>query len=331
MRISSPTWFAIAVTLALGALACGPPAPGAPARVPQGPQFQPQNPPPAQAAPIVATDWTGTDGGERVNFYFRKDGILHYRDAAGWWEDGTWTQSGTLILFSTGDRFAEYSGRLAGDALTGSARNRKGKTWSFELRRGTPKQNARFDLAGQTWGGTEAEQWVTFHFKSGGVVEYDTPQGYFTDGTYEIDGTWVFIKTAGDKLEYFGGVDGDRMSGNAWNPASKRWSWSVVRGKDANPKTAGPTAPKVASVEGSTWEGNNGGDWLLVRFDPGGKLWGKDAEGELTGTWVQSGTTLSFEMTGGYVSYQGTLDGAVMKGKARNRSGGAWEFELTRK
>jgi hypothetical protein len=267
-----------------------------------------------------------------VNFYFRKNGVLHYRDPQGWWEDGTWTQNGTLVILNVSDGFATYQGRLSGEVISGTASNKKGKTWNFEIRRGTPRQPAQVDLTGQMWGGTESNQFVVFYFKAGGVLEYDTPQGYFDDGTWEVDGNWVYFKLTGDKLEYFGSIDGDHMFGNAWSPENKRWAWDVTKGQNTNPKSGGGgQVPTTDGIEGTSWEGDNGGDWMMVRFDAGNKLYAKDNAGEYTGTWYQSGTSVTFEMYDRYIVYEATLTGAVMKGTGKRKDGETWQFEFRKK
>jgi hypothetical protein len=299
------------------------------------------------AAPLEGSDWGGTDGADRVNFYFRKGGILHYRDPQGWWEDGTWWQSGSLISFSVSDGFATYSGRIGADGATiaGDATNRKGKSWHFELKKGTPRQPAQYDLTGQMWGGTESSSWITFYFKANGVMEYESPSGgYATDGTWEVDGNWVYFKMTGDKLEYFGSIDpttGTHMVGNAWSPENKRWNWSVDKGVNANPGGGGGGnggggqpgfgGARAATIEGTTWEGDNGGDAITLRFDPGGKLFAQDADGTYDGSWYQNGNSVSFDMNDRYSNYEGTLDGATLKGNAHNKAGSNWSFNLRKK
>jgi hypothetical protein len=290
--------------------------------------------PGAPAASIEGSSFTGLDGNDRINFYFRKSGILHYRDPQGWWEDGRWSQTGATVTWTVTDGFATYTGTLAGDALTGTATNRNGKSWGFRLSKGTPRQPPSVDLNGQDWGGKEDKTCIVFHFKPGGVLEYDTPSGHYTDGTWEVDGEWVYFKHASTGFEYFGSVSGDRMNGNLWSTTGQRWSWDVNRGvapPDCGGKPAATPVPQIASIEGSTWSGDNGGDPIELRFKASGLLEATDNDGNWVGTWFQNGAVVNFDLNSRYSWYTGTLSGTTLAGDAENKDGTKWKFRVQRK
>jgi hypothetical protein len=305
---------------------------------------------------VEGLGFTGTDGTDRINFYFRKGGTLHYRDPQGWWEDGKWTQEGQIVKFSLSDGFVDYTGTVNGATIVGTATNQQKKTWSFRVQRGTPRQPPAMDLTNSSWGGKEDKTCIVFQFRPGGVLEYDTPSGHYTDGTWEIDGAWVYFKHKKTGFEYFGSVKDAHMNGNLWSTNGQRWSWDVnkdvvpdecgksVAGKGTGigggkggsfgdpSKSATPT-PVVASLEGSTWEGDNGGDVTTFRFKAGGVLEAKDPQGNWKGTWFQNGSQVSFDLNGRYSWYEGLLDatGTSLAGGGKNKDGLEWKFLVKKK
>jgi hypothetical protein len=300
-----------------------------------------------QAGPVTSvadTGFTGTDGSDRINFYFRKDGVLHYRDPQGWWEDGHWQQTGRQVTFTLSDGFATYTGTLAGGMLSGDAVNKNGKGWKFSVRQGTPRQQAAFDLTGSSWGGKEDKTCIVFQFKPGGVLEYDTPSGHYADGTWEVDGEWVFFKHKGTGFEYFGSLKADHMNGNLWSTDGQRWSWDVNKGvvplecagggsiANGGKGSGGtPPEPAIASIEGTVWQGDNGGDATTFKFNAGGVLLAKDPQGNWKGSWFQNGSQVSFDLNGRFSWYEGAVNGTSMTGAGHNKDGLDWKFVVTRK
>jgi hypothetical protein len=311
-----------------------------------------------QAPPVTAPvngslegqGFTGTDGSDRINFYFRKGGVLHYRDPQGWWEDGRWQQRGSQVTFTLSDGFVTYTGQVNGTVIVGTAVNQQKKTWTFRVQQGTPRQPPSVDLTNSAWGGKEDKTCIVFQFKPGGVLEYDTPSGHYLDGTWEIDGEWVYFKHKKTGFEYFGNVKDQHMNGNLWSTDGQRWSWDVNKG--VVPDECGKNiakglgkggfgdgtklstpAPQIASVEGSIWEGDNGGDATTFRFKPGGVLEAKDPQGDWKGSWFQNGTKVNFDLNGRYSWYEGVLDASAttLTGGGKNKDGLEWKFVVKKK
>jgi hypothetical protein len=310
-------------------------------------------PPPGSAGTLEGQGFAGTDGSDRINFYFRKGGVLHYRDPQGWWEDGHWQQNGNVVTFTLSDGFATYTGQIVGASITGDAVNKNGKRWKFGVQQGTPRQPGAVELSGSSWGGKEDKNCIVFYFKPGGVLEYDTPSGHYTDGNWQLDGEWVYLKHKSTGFEYFGSVKADKMNGNLWSKDGQRWSWDVNKnqvppecskkgggsvaggGKFGSGDTgkASTPAPAVASIEGTTWEGDNGGDATTFVFKPGGVLHAKDPQGDWKGNWFQNGTQVNFDLNGRYSWYEGVLDasGSNMSGAGHNKDGLDWKFLVKKK
>ena len=299
----------------------------------------------AQVAPLEG-GYTGTDGSDRINFYFRKGGILHYRDPQGWWEDGKWQQNGAQVTLTLSDGFASYTGFIQGETISGNATNKNGKGWKFFVQKGTPRQAASIELTGSRWGGKEDKTCIVFHFKPRGVLEYDTPSGHYVDGTWELDGEWVYFKHKGTSFEYFGTVKGERMYGNLWSKEGQHWGWDVNKNVVPNdcatggnvaqtggkkPGFGNPDVPAVPTVEGTTWEGDNGGDPTTLQFKPGGVLLAKDPQGNWKGTWFQNGAQVNFDLNGRYSWYEGIVNGGSMTGDGHNKDGLEWKFLVKKK
>jgi len=91
---------------------------------------------PASCDSLAGTTWEGTDShGSFYVFHFQPDGALHYTNPNGNWRKATWKQDGASVYFETNDRYSEYSGTIDGDRMSGSARNRPGHQWTFQVER----------------------------------------------------------------------------------------------------------------------------------------------------------------------------------------------------
>ena len=318
------------------------------------PPYQP--PPPQQGqwnavpgGPVPTVEghgFGGTDGNDRINFYFRAGGVLHYRDPQGWWEDGRWTQAGSSVSITLSDGFATYTGFINGNVISGEARNKNGKAWKFSVTEGTQRRAATVDITNSKWGGKEDKSCIVFFFRDGGVLEYDTPSGHYVDGSWDVDGDWVYFKHKNTNFEYFGSIKGERMNGNLWSTEGKRWSWDV--NKNVVPDQCAPGVAKggagkppagdapgqnmgVATLEGTTWEGDNGGDPTTLQFKPGGILLAKDPQGDWKGSWFQNGSQVTFDLNGRYSWYEGVVSGSNMTGAGHNKDGLDWRFTVSKK
>lgn len=299
----------------------------------------PTNPTPGtgSAPSIAGQSYNGTEGVERLQLHFLPNGVLHYRDPFGWWENGRWWQNGTQLTMEVGDGgFVKYTATISGDLIAGDAVNKKGTTWKFAVQRGKPVLPPSVSLAGTSWGGMESDQCIVFHFANG-TASYDLPDGgHGDDGIYRIDGKFVDIELEGGDLRYYGALrDDNKLSGNLWTKDRRTFQWSLDKGvvpPGCNPavKTK-PNTPQVASIEGATFAGDNGGDPMTIVFKAGGALEATDAEGTYPGTWNQSGDQLTFELNGRFAWYEGKLTGGTISGDGHNKNGLNWKFSFTRK
>jgi hypothetical protein len=82
---------------------------------------------------LPGTVWKGHSADREMVFRFLDDGVLRYTSPSGTFDNGLWTQDGSLVVCDINDHYAIYTGKLDGRKLTGSAVNKKGRTWSFEL------------------------------------------------------------------------------------------------------------------------------------------------------------------------------------------------------
>jgi hypothetical protein len=143
--------------------------------------------------------------------------------------------------------------------------------------------------------------------------------------------------------EYFGTLDLDTdtnilsMTGNYWTPDGNHQSFSAQKDdipadcKPAQPGTTTPAPAETPSIAGLSFAGDNGGDAIELTFGAGGKLTGKDSDGPAEGSWLQTGERITFDLNDHFAWYEGSFSGAALTGDGHNKSGQAWQFNLTRK
>ena len=97
------------------------------------PASEPISEPVSDQIPSVSgTTWAGTNSkGEYYEYHFQQDGSLHYQSPSGYWENGTWAQSGNEIYMEMNNRYAEYQGIITGNKMEGNAWNVKGHHWTW--------------------------------------------------------------------------------------------------------------------------------------------------------------------------------------------------------
>lgn len=89
-------------------------------------------------------------------------------------------------------------------------------------------------VAGTTWEGTDSEgDYYEFTFLKGGQLRYRTNTSRNEMVTFQDQGdVWTqdgdtVIILIDDFATRIGTLNGDRISGRAWNASGKRWSWEV--------------------------------------------------------------------------------------------------------
>ncbi|MDR1727452.1 MAG: PEGA domain-containing protein [Acidobacteriota bacterium] len=86
---------------------------------------------------LGGTRWTYSDSDGEYEIEFLPDGRLRVHQTADTTpDDDTWEAGGDAVTLYRNDRYATYKGGFDGDGvIRGTAVNKKGKTWSFEMRR----------------------------------------------------------------------------------------------------------------------------------------------------------------------------------------------------
>ena len=94
-----------------------------------------------------------------------------------------------------------------------------------------PNTNSVIDVTGTTWAGTDSDgDYYEYTFQPNGVLDYKSPSGTFTNGTWqEVDDTiymQTYLRLTTKKYsERIGQIKGTHMEGKAINIAGRTWSW----------------------------------------------------------------------------------------------------------
>lgn len=106
------------------------------------PSFVNQPTPTEAILDLAGTTWEGetTNGYFFTNSTFLADGTFKYSYTSDVnnvtdMTNATWTQEGKQVKIEFNNHFADYTGTLEGDLLSGTASNVKGNSWTWELRR----------------------------------------------------------------------------------------------------------------------------------------------------------------------------------------------------
>lgn len=86
-------------------------------------------------SPLDGTRWSGTTVDGAITFEFLVGGILRYTTETGTYTNGTWQQLGNTLQFEMNGHYADYTGRIRGGRMSGTARNTPGRTWEWEATR----------------------------------------------------------------------------------------------------------------------------------------------------------------------------------------------------
>jgi hypothetical protein len=103
----------------------------------------PVAPPRTPVASLIGSTWASRrasqaagDRGESTTFEFLAGNHLTYQNAGGTkYTDGAWKQEGPAVRIEVNDCYAEYEGRIEGDAIKGEFRNEAGarEEWTARL------------------------------------------------------------------------------------------------------------------------------------------------------------------------------------------------------
>ncbi|MCX5742861.1 MAG: TIGR02996 domain-containing protein [Proteobacteria bacterium] len=82
---------------------------------------------------IRGTTWVGNSGVSEFTGRFLDDGALNYTQSSGTFQNGTWKQYGSVVLFEMNRHYAEYLGVILQGAIVGKAKNVSKSTWDWRL------------------------------------------------------------------------------------------------------------------------------------------------------------------------------------------------------
>jgi hypothetical protein len=97
------------------------------------PRLKPVKP---AAPPLAGTSWAGkTAEGWDMTIDFAADGAMTVSYNGSSYNRASWKQDGDKIYYEMNDRYCEFEGKLAGDAIEGETHNVVGKQWTTRLTR----------------------------------------------------------------------------------------------------------------------------------------------------------------------------------------------------
>ncbi len=86
------------------------------------------------------------------------------------------------------------------------------------------------NVAGTTWAGTDSRgDYYEYTFQSNGEMDYKSPDGYFTNGSWRQHGAAISMETNRGFSVREGRIYGSHMEGRAWNVKRQRWDWEADR------------------------------------------------------------------------------------------------------
>lgn len=303
------------------------------------PSKGPSSPPPSGSAPLspaadlTDSTWEGSDSdGDYLRFTFLPGGVLEYQNPTIAYRNGSWKQAGSAVSIEMNDHYAEYEGVIQGETMDGKAHNVAGKNWTWSVKRKTksvpvPTPAGQRDVLGTTWVGTGVRgEPLTVTFLPGGVLRYTTLSGTWENGRWEQHNERILIDTNNHYADYEGTLSGDTIKGTAHNVTGLKWTWEVkyqARSEDKGPSGLG----------GTVWDGTDSdGMYEIYTFLPDGRISYTTPSGSYdNGIWTQTGNHVHMTFNNGYATYDGTIEGAVMKGSASNTAGKKWNWRLSRK
>ena len=84
---------------------------------------------------LVGTIWEGRGLEGTITLEFLAGGVLRYTTTDESYTNGSWRQRADSVSFEMNAGYAEWSGRLGGTRMAGSAHNRAGRQWQWQAER----------------------------------------------------------------------------------------------------------------------------------------------------------------------------------------------------
>jgi hypothetical protein len=97
------------------------------------PRLKPEKP---VAPPLAGTSWAGkTAEGWDTTVAFAADGKMTVSYNGSSYNRASWRQDGDKVYYEMNDRYCEFEGKFAGDAIEGESHNVVRKRWTTHLTR----------------------------------------------------------------------------------------------------------------------------------------------------------------------------------------------------
>ncbi len=201
-----------------------------------GPSIYQEEPSGPSSSGLAGSLWKGTDSdGDDFSFRFLPDGsveVIRYdpkqdREVSN--KNATWKLTGSQVYVEINSKFSEYTGTLSGDTLEGSAKNIKGRNWTWKLKR---VDNKTTSIVGTKWKSrdSDGDEYI-FHFREGGTLEFTSVNSgkTSTTATWRQTGNQIYMEMNNRFSEYRGTIQGNTIEGTASNIKNHKWTWKATK------------------------------------------------------------------------------------------------------
>lgn len=112
------------------------------------------------------------------------------------------------------------------------------------------------NLEGTIWSGVDSGgKSFVYEFLPNGVLKFTVETGTFTDGSWKQDGKLVYFEINNKYAEGEGVISDNLMTGNGWNQAGYKWTWTASNVSSSQVSGANET------LESPSSDVNYDGDW----------------------------------------------------------------------
>ena len=292
---------------------------------------------------LADTTWKGKDNDGDITFHFKAGGLFTYEQNGTTYGDSdeTWVVSGNRVTLKFNNGYAVYEGTMSGRRMEGTAVNDVKKTWTWwadmegvvpidSSLRSTSAWTAG-ELPGTTWEGRNFDEFFSITFNRGGTFNYTYGTNTYTDsrGSWTLDGDRITLSFNKGYAISKGVIAGMRMSGETTNETSYKTTWYAEYKTGMGDTGGGASSGTADPVAGTTWEGENDGQYFKITFNHSGTFdytKGSGSWADKTDTWTQNGAKVHLSFTDGYALYDGVISGNRMSGSASNKASNSWTW-----
>ena len=124
------------------------------------------------------------------------------------------------------------------------------------------------NLEGTIWSGIDSGgKSFVYEFLPNGVLKFTVETGTFTDGSWKQDGKLIYFEMNNKYAEGEGVISDNLMTGNGWNQAGYKWTWTANKISASQISGANGTLESPSSGEryDGDWKGTTSQD-LEVTF-----------------------------------------------------------------